>query len=32
MSAEKQQHKMSNFTADLESAPDDADLDKQSEG
>jgi len=32
MSAEKQQHQMSNFTADLESAPDDVDLDKQSEG
>jgi len=32
MSAEKQRHQMSNFTADLESAPDDVGLDKQSEG
>jgi len=29
MSAEKQRHQMSNFTADLESAPDDVGLDKQ---
>ena len=32
MCAEKQRHQMSNFTADLESAPDDVGLDKQSEG